>query len=173
MLQLINAFWNIALFRRGPQDLPASSFLLYLTAAFYFLVSLAVVFLPLEFLRVLFSAALDTLLLAALTAAALTVRRRPERIAQALSAIYGTLGLLGLIMLPVTGWLVRVSADPAEALVPLLAFWVLYFWSIAALGHILRHALSIPLLPAVLISYVYFQFWAVIAPSLIGGPAAG
>ena len=172
MLKLLNAFWDLALFRLRPQDLPSSSFLVFVTAACYFAIGVASALLPLDLLPVLFTALLDTLMLALVISGLLYFRRKPERIPQVLSAAYGMLGLLGLIMLPVTAWLLHVVDEPAAALAPALLFWLLYFWSVAALGHVLRHALDIPLLPAVLISYVYFQLWFALVPNLIVAPGA-
>jgi len=168
MFQLLKIFWEIALFQRGPQDLPTSVFLFRLSAMAYLLVGIAVVLLPLPALPMIAIAFVDALLMAVLVAAALYLRRRPTRILQTLTAVYGTLALLGLPMLPVTGWLLHADSIGGAVGLASTAFWVFYFWSIAVLGNILRQAMEIPLFHGLLISYGYFFLWHQFAPLFIG-----
>jgi len=169
MLALLKSFWEIAVFRMAPQDLPCSGFLLRLTVGFYLLVGLGAVLLPLPTGSAMVIALLDTIVLGVVVAGGLMLRGMPERVTQALTAVYGTLGLIGLLMLPVTAWLLAAEEGSETVLMAAIAFWALYLWSIAALGHILRHVFSIPLLPGVLISYFYFMSWQALAPMLMGG----
>ena len=169
MLTLLKSFWDIAVFRMAPQDLPASAWLLRLTVGFYLAVGLAAMLLPLPTGSMLLIALLDAIVLGVAVAGGLMLRGMPERVTQALTAVYGTLGLIGLLMLPVTAWLLAAEEDSESVLMAAIAFWALYLWSIAALGHILRHVFSIPLLPGVMISYAYFMVWQALAPALMGG----
>lgn len=169
MLVLLKSFWEIAVFRMAPQDLPASAFLLRLTVVFYLLVGLGSALLPLPTGSVMVIAVLDTIVLGVVVAGGLMLRGMPERVTQALTAVYGTLGLIGLLMLPVTAWLLAADEGSETVLMAAIAFWALYLWSIAAFGHILRHAFSLPLLLAVMLSYGYFMVWQALAPALMGG----
>lgn len=171
MFQLLSAFWQIAVFQRRPQDLPASDFLLRLTAAFYLLVGLATALLPLPLLPVVAIAILDTLLLAVLIVAALYWLGLRARAVQTLTAVYGALGLIGLLMLPVSVSLSTAADAEQTPPLPGLLLWLLSLWSIAVLGNILRHALSISLLVGVLISYGYFLLWQQLLPLFIGSPS--
>lgn len=169
MLALLKTFWDMAVFRVAPQDLPASAFLLRLTVVFYLLVGLSTALLPLPVGSVVIIAVLDTIVLGVVVAGGLTLRGMPERVTQALTAVYGTLGLIGLLMLPITAWLLSAEEGSETVLMAAIAFWALYLWSIAAFGHILRHAFSIPLLLAVMLSWGYFVVWQALAPALLGG----
>jgi energy-converting hydrogenase Eha subunit C len=173
MLQLVKIFWEIALFQRGPQDLPVSVFLFRLSATAYLLVGIAVVLLPLPFLPMIAIAVVDTVLMAVLIAASLYLRKRQARILQTLTATYGTLALLGLPMLPVTGWLLHADSIGGSVALASTAFWGFYFWSIAVLGHILRQAMGIPLFHGLLISYSYFFLWHQFAPLFLGDTPSG
>ena len=168
MFSLLKIFWEIAVFRRAPQDLPASVLLLRFSVMFYVLVGLTAVLLPLPTVSVVVIALLDTIFLGVAVAGGLMLRGFSERVVQALCAVYGTLGLIGLLMLPITAWVLNADAQGGTVLMAAVAFWLLYLWSIAALGHILRHAFSIPLLAAVVISYAYFLIWQQLAPLLMG-----
>jgi len=168
MLTLLKSFWEIAVFRMAPQDLPVSAFLLRLSVVFYLAVGLAAMLLPLPTGSMVVIALLDTTVLGVAITGGLMLRGLPERVTQALTAVYGTLGLIGLLMLPVTAWLLAAEQNSESVLMAAIAFWVLYLWSIAALGHILRHAFSIPLLVGVMISYLYFMLWQSVAPLLMG-----
>jgi len=166
MLPLLKFFWEIAVFRRAPQDLPTSLPLLRMSAVFYLLVGLGSVLLPLPTLPVIAIAVLDTIVIGVAITGGLMLRGMPERAAQTLIAVYGCLGLIGLLLLPITAWILSAESHGEPILIAALAFWGLYLWSIAALGHILRHAFSIPLLAGVLISYLYFIIWQQFAPML-------
>lgn len=168
MFQLFTGFWQIAVFQRAPQDLPASGFLLRLALLFHLLVGCSTAVLPLPLLPVIGVAMLDTLLIALLVGGALYWLGLSARITQTLTAVYGALGLISLLMLPVSEWLSRGDAVGQSLPLVALLLWLLYLWSIAVLGHILRHALSIPLLNGVVISYVYFFLWQQLLPVLIG-----
>ena len=173
MFQLLKILWEIALFQRGPQDLPSSVFLFRLSAVAYLLVGISVVLLPLPFLPMIAIALVDTVLMAVLVGVALYLRRRQARTLQTLTAVYGTLALLGLPMLPVTGWLLQADSIGGSVALASTAFWAFYFWSIAVLGHILRQAMEIPLFHGLLISYTYFFLWHQFAPLFIGDTPAG
>jgi len=169
MLALLKSFWEIAVFRMAPQDLPSSAFLLRLTVGLYLLVGLGAALLPLPTGSVIVIALLDTIVIGVAVAGGLMLRGMPERVTQALTAVYGTLGLIGLLMLPVSAWLLAAEENSETVLMAAIAFWALYLWSIAAFGHILRHSFSIPLLAGVLASYLYFMLWQALAPMLMGG----
>jgi len=167
MLSLLRFFWEIALFRRAPQDLPVSTGLLKLTAMFYVLVGVAAVLLPLPVGPTLLIAVLEPIVIGVSVVAALSLRGFPQRVVQTLTAIYGVLGLIGLLMLPVTAWVLYADAREQPVLMAAVVFYGLYLWSVAALGHILRHALTVPLWAGVAMAWFYFMLLQMIAPLLM------
>jgi hypothetical protein len=140
MKELIQLFAQIALLRRGPQDLPASPLLLALTVSGYVLVSLIVtsVLPPVQGAQVLV-AALFTLLWYVML---LRFCGRSERILQTATAVFGLQALLAPLV-SASDWLwLRFGADSFWQLPVLLIVLVVAVWLIAASSHIVRAALE-------------------------------
>ena len=144
--------------RAAPQQAPASSSLLGVALVFYVLVSIAVALPGSGWSLALWLTLLDLAVLAGLTALVLWMAGKPARFNQTLSALAGTGALLGLLALP----LVLMAPDPVPAWFGLLWLAIL-FWSLVVRGHILRHALEIPLGMGVLLSagYALVLIWLV------------
>lgn len=155
MGELIGRFIDICLLRAGPQDLPASSVLRSLTL-FAYVASGVMILLPsASFGSAVAQALVDTLLLVALLWAVLRWRGLPERFDQALTALAGTGALLGLAALPLV--LTVYQADAAGVATPFqsLLLLVLFFWTLAVNGHILRHTLATSYAMGLLLGTVY------------------
>lgn len=171
MAALLRFFVELALLRRGPQDLPASSALVALTALLSVLVGAingAEVFggLGPAFAANLLDLGLSLVLVFAL----LQIKGRLARWMQTMAAFLGLGVLAGLVML--------VLRTPAEALgveqLATVVELILAIWLQVALGSVLRHALDIPLLAGVIImlSYTVIAFnliARVIPPVMMGG----
>ena len=142
LLNLIRAFLDICLFRRGPQDLPASAFLLYLTLATHtlsgFLLSLGSH--PAGTAAI--AGVTDTALLALLTLSLLYMNRLAVRVPQTLSALAGSGTVIGVLALIPTYWMFSARAGNGDQTVPVVLLLVLIVWSLVVMGHIIRYALS-------------------------------
>jgi hypothetical protein len=151
-MPLLKLIFEICLLRAGPQQLPASGFLTLLAVASYLLVSL-VVLLPGQGLpRAGGEALLDAAVLLLLLRAALVWRRHPARFHQTATALAGSGALLGLLLLPVVG----VGAGDGRGTELAALLWLgVFAWSLAVTGHILRHALDLPLAGGVLGAVLY------------------
>jgi hypothetical protein len=139
MKDFIRLFAQIALLRRGPQDVPASALLLVLTVIAYFIVNSLVSFVlpPVPgpwaahlLLDVAFTLAWYYLLL--------KLAGRPERILQTTTAVFGFQAVLSPVLVA-SGWLVRRAApDSAWQYLVLIPF----AWFIAANGQVVKAALE-------------------------------
>jgi hypothetical protein len=143
MLEFARVFLNIALLRRGPQDLPASKFLLAALIALAILVNLAVslvsgfdVWLTVE--RSMLSASLGLLL----TAAVLSIAGRRHRFVQASTAMVGAelvIAPLAIVLLALAKPYGGFASQPD---------WLRFFddayeaWDIIIVGHVYRAALE-------------------------------
>ncbi len=152
MLALIQFFFELALLRRGPQDLPSSSVLLVLV------VLLSVTIGTLNGVQLfgglgpaLGANLLDLALSMALLAGLLMYRGRMARWLQTTTAFLG-LGVLG-------GGAMLIARALATTLgvmdVAMLVEVVLAIWLHVALGSVLRHALDAPLVLGVIIVFCY------------------
>jgi hypothetical protein len=141
MKALLSNAMDLCLLRRAPQDLPVSNHLLWLLILFNLLIGVVVV---LESRTGLLRAMLESmaglaLMLGAL-AAALSAKGRLLRFNQTANATLLSGLLLSLLAWPLLAWRHRHESMESELLLLLL-----FAWSIAVLGHILRHAFEISL----------------------------
>lgn len=137
----VNLFVEICLFRRGPQDVPASSTLLVLCGLAYFgagLLALQSMSSPIG--NSVLYALTDMSSYGIITWALLSVTRHRMRFLQTFTTMLGTGALLGLIAWPITTWQTR---ELGEAGLPGLLLWGVTIWMIAVTAHILRHALEV------------------------------
>jgi len=152
MKELFGLFAQIALSRKGPQDLPASSVVLVLTVLGYllirFLVSAVMPPTPQWRLHLLIEIGFTLAWYAVL----LRTVGKPERFVQTVTAIFG----YELVLAPV--WIVAIyfsqRVKPEDALyvpVVLLAL-ALAIWIIRAGSYVLKAALELPLAVCVLLT---------------------
>ncbi len=154
MNPLFKVFLDICLLKAGPQDLPASSFLLGLAVLSYVLIGVVIYIPESEFGEALAWTLLDTVLLASLAWVGLQWRGYPKRFGQTFTALAGCGALLGLLGWPLILWLYR-SAPPAAPALPSLLLLVLLGWNVVVIGHVVRHALSVPYPIGVLLAVLY------------------
>ncbi len=172
LLAIYRAFFDIIMQRKGPQDLPASGVLLAISIALYALVgSLLLSFYVTAPDRLLAELAVNVSVVAGFYALALKVRGFSARLLQTLTAIFGCDAILSAYMLPFHGWHAMLSQDSPIGVLPLVGISLLLFWTFAVAGHILRHALEIPLLGGVLVAMAQFAVGVGITANLLGAPA--
>jgi len=104
----------------------------------------------------LLSGLLDTLLLVVLTATLLYAQRRKSRVIQTLTALAGTGTIITFLALPVSGWLQGVDQSAGEGGPAVIMLLILMGWSLAVVGHIFRHALSIPYFFGLVLAMVFY-----------------
>jgi hypothetical protein len=150
MIELVRLYAQIAMLRRAPQDVPAASFVLAMTVIAYFavnaLLNQALQPLPIPWLRPLL---VDMAFIFAWYVMLLRLAKRPERVVQTTSAVFGVETVLAPLLVAV-GWAVRRLGQESTWLLPLMFIWiVLVVWMVAANSHILKNALEWPMLACV------------------------
>ncbi len=160
MKKLVGAFLQIATLKMGPEDLPASRFLLGLVTAAYLLTGAASVsFYADSATAAVQQLAVDLGLTYGFFTLLLMLYRKGPRVLQTLTAILGTGALLSLIALPLTAWLQTLDSNASEAAAaPAIGIYLVVLWSIAVTGHILHRALDIPYVGGLIIGVVFFVF---------------
>jgi hypothetical protein len=150
MRDLIALFTQIALLRRGPQDVPASALLLGLTVFGYVVVNIVVSYalppakeLPAgvrtDWVAPLLISTLFTIIWYAVL---LRVVRRPERTLQTTTAVFGFQTVLAPLSV-VFEWLMRRFGEDATWQIPITcAGLMLVAWLIAANSNIVKAALE-------------------------------
>ena len=156
MQALLKVFWDIALWRRGPRDLPPSRALLAIVALLYVVTS-AIQSLLIDGpgLAVARGVA-DVAFTVAVFWLCLAVTRRRHRLLQTLTAVLGTGTLLAL---PMIGLFLAADAlgpdGPLAAALKLLLLPLL-IWDLCVLAHIARLALEAPLIAGVAVATSYY-----------------
>ena len=167
-MPLLRLFLDICLFRKGPQDAPASALLLKLALAAYVLAGLALAALETPFPEGLAQVALEALMLLGFVWVSLAVAGKTGRYLQTLIAMLGTDALISGLAVPLQ---IMLLLDPQAGLAQWLLL-LLMLWHMAVVAHILRHALSQPLAVGLGLSIVYVAFSLHVLIMLFGAPAA-
>ena len=142
MNELIQLFAQIALLRRGPQDLPAATLLLALTVVGYLVVNLLVssVLPPVKGWPA--QVLVDTLFTLAWYVALLKFLGRSERILQTATAVFGLQGLLSPLLIASDWLMLRFGEDTLWQVPVACAGLLLVVWLIAANSQIVKAALE-------------------------------
>lgn len=159
MTKLFKLFFDIALLRAAPQDIPSSTFLSISSVVLYALLSATISAIELPLPNAILSALVDTGLLIALAHVSLSIAGASERKTQTVTALAGTGALVQLLAWPTFFWLSHTEeAKSALLFIPQWALLLLVLWNIVIIAHILRHALSLSLPMTIGISVLYTYF---------------
>jgi hypothetical protein len=155
--QFLRIFLDIVLWRRGPQDLPVSGLLLWVTVAAYIAVSAVQLALLGETVATwLFFVVVDPLLLAAWVWLVLRLYGRRERYLQTASAVFGTGALLGIgLYLPLQLIVTGLGQDPSSSLAQLFALLLIVAFALVT-GRIIKLATDSNLFTGIAVSLTYF-----------------
>ena len=158
MKKLVSAFIDIATLRLGPEDLPASRFLLGLVTVAYLLTgATSVAFYTDSARAAVEQLTVDLGLTYGFFTLLLVMYRKKPRLLQTLTAVLGTGTLLSLVALPLTAWLQTVDPGAGDgATIAAVGIYLVVLWSIAVTGHILHRALEIPYVGGLVIGVAYF-----------------
>jgi hypothetical protein len=167
-MPLLKLFLDICLFRKGPQDAPASPALLKLALSAYFLVGLLLAILEAHWLEGILQVLLEAAMLLGFAWASLMAAGKTSRWLQTAIAMLGTDALVSSFAIPLDAVLL---ASPQAGLLHLLLL-LLMLWHIAVVAHILRHALSQALAVGLGLSIAYVFFSVQVLILLFGPPTA-
>ena len=156
MLRLAKAFWDIALWRRSPAQLPASLFLLALVSCAAALLEVLSAFLPPVSTDRLFTRiALSVCLPLGFAWAILVFARRRQRFLQTGIALLGV-GVIAEIVLYPIGSLIHLIGSDRAASVPLGVLMLIgLIWYLLACANIWRAALDSGLSLGIVVSVGY------------------
>ena len=137
-MSLLKLFWNICLFRQGPQDIPASTFLLRLLIILYAIVNSIILLLESGWQIMLLQLPLQLVLMTGFFWGLLRLYNQQKRYPQTISALLGCDVLISLCAFPPLIWMITVPTNNFSFLL-MLGIMV---WQLAVIGHIVRQALS-------------------------------
>lgn len=170
MTELLHLYSQIALLRKGPQDVPAVGLLLLLTGLAYFIVNaLMVLLLPLLPGPWVQALLLDVVFTVGWYWTLLRVMRRGERFVQTAAAILGYRTVLTPLSLS-SQWLVRrLGENDAWQLPVSVVYIIVLAWLVAASGRVLQVALEWPLPACVALVILEFIAGWMLTSSVLPG----
>lgn len=151
-MPLVKCFLDLCLFRSGPQDLPASRFLLSLVIILNVLVSVFLASLEGELSQAVLQSVLAPALLALFLFGLLKFSNHSSRYTQTVTAGIGGDALITVLAVPPV--LLGLIIPDVRGYVGLLLF-ALMLWEIAVIGHIIRHAMDIPFMAGLGLALAY------------------
>ena len=142
MREVVGLFVQIALLRRGPQDLPPSVLLLALSVVGYTVVNVVVSLLLPPANTWGTQLLVDVLFTLAWYGGMLRLLGRPERTVQTVTAVFGLQAVVSPLLIA-SEWLMRRFGQDSDWQLPIAAGGlVLVIWLIAALSHVVKAALE-------------------------------
>ena len=167
MLQLIRIFWDICRLKAGPQDLPTGRYILAAAVLAGIIIDSfsTSIFIPkLSVIDIIKLVVIYNIVLLVAIYFLLKLIGYAERAIQTVTAIAGSGLFISLVLLP--GLLMMNSVDEQ---VKSFAIFILIdnIWRIAVNAHIFRHALSVSLLMAMILSVSYLLFGVLVADILL------
>ncbi|MGR9105866.1 MAG: hypothetical protein ACU843_02945 [Gammaproteobacteria bacterium] len=153
MLLILKRFLDICLFRCGPQDLPSSAFFLILVFIANTVVGLIILSMEAPLASAVPQFLVSIVLLAGFSWILLALSGKSARFRQTLTALLGADTVISLAALP---FLISISTNHSLGW-PYYVLLSSMFWSIAVVGHIIRHALSSSYLYGLGLSILYFM----------------
>lgn len=155
MLRLALVFVDIALHRKGPEDLPPSRFFFGLILLVYATVSLLALQINWPLSRALSMLVVDLALYLSFYWALLSLTRHSGRYWQTVTAVLGAETLLNVLAVPILLWRGTNPEQDATAAVQTGALALLLMWSIDIAGFVVARAIDKPYIVGVLIMVGY------------------
>jgi hypothetical protein len=168
MFDIIKLLFDICLFRKGPQDLPYSLWLLRLLLVVYVSVRVLMLSIHFDWLNVLLQVIVDVILVAGFFWTLLYLARKLGRFYQALSAVLGTDALISFIALP--GMATMETGHGGHWVILVVLGLIGWHWAVT--GHIIRNALEKSLSFSLGVAFLYllgsYQVMAFLFPEVAG-----
>lgn len=152
---IVQAFYEVCLLRRRPQDLPGSGLFFGMCVAAYTLSSLLLTLTYQDIRKSVLVAVIDAGLMILITYLLLLAIRRPARWLQTGTALLGTGTIFSLLATPVYYLLTVPGTGQTGNSVLGFLVWVLIVWNIAVMAHILKHALAVSFAMGILVALMY------------------
>jgi hypothetical protein len=142
VLRLIFAFVEIALHRRGPDDLPASRFLFAVVLVAYLIAAFATLRLGAGVAHPILLLIVDTAFSLTFIWSVLKAFDHERRFKQTASALLGTDTLLNVMSMPLIVWSKSLEGTGGDSSLVAILFALLAIWSIDISGFVLSRALD-------------------------------
>ncbi len=157
LITLHLAFLRVCLLRTLPQDLPHQLFFFKLICGYYFVIQM--VWGALQGVKISaapFFALVSLFLIAFIVWLLLLVVNHRQRFIQTMIALLGVYCIIDLSRSILLIWLQYAEDNTLGKAIPALLFIIATLWTWIAQGHVLRHALSIDFVAALIVSILIY-----------------
>lgn len=166
MFEFLSLVFGICIFKKGPQDIPASEVLIKLLIPVYAIISFLILILNTGWVNAALQVIVEIVLIFGLSWAILSIANQSARYQQTVCALVATDALISFIALPSMATLVGQGAGLALIAILLLMLW---HWVIS--GYIFSQALERPILFGLAVSFMYlltsFQIMGALFPEAL------
>jgi hypothetical protein len=170
MLRLVKAFWDIAIARRSPAQLPASVFLLCLMAGVVAVLEVLGALLPPTSGRIFTRVALSAGLPLLFAWVVLAIARQRQRFLQTGTALLGVAALAQVVSYPISSLLNFVGNERPASIPLVLLLLVVFAWYLLAGANIWRAALNSGIALGLLVSGIYLLLQMALEQLLLQEP---
>ena len=170
-MNLITRFIDICFLKAGPQDIPASAWLMKLSLIIYFGIATASQLIEYPLSISLASAAAELVLLLIWIKVALMLRGFSARFNQTVTAMAATSSLISIVALPLVMMALDITPEAMSAVdsgIMMVIMFVL-LWSLMVTAHIFRNALEIKASMAVALTVLYTISMMVVVGTAMSG----
>ncbi|HFD91658.1 MAG TPA: hypothetical protein ENJ22_00030 [Gammaproteobacteria bacterium] len=177
MKLIFSKFFDICLLRAGPQDLPSSTLLLGLALLLYFVIGVLLTVISVSLVEAVVLVVADIALLGGLVYVLLWANNLLDRLIRVWTALLGSGAFFETLALPLLAWQQQImdnaqseviSLNETGVVVSSLLLWLVLFWNLIVIGHILRHALSTLLPIGIALSVAYMFISITLSQNLAG-----
>jgi hypothetical protein len=169
MYELSLLFFQIAIFKKGPQDVPASPFVFRIVLAVYVAVNALILFINGAMSTALLQIAADFVMIMLFCWPLLYFSGKTQRFPQTLTAMVGTDAVISFCALPAIATLNSHANDLAYFSMLALVLW---HWLVS--GHIMKHALDRSAFFGLGLALLYImlssQIMAALFPEIVSNP---
>lgn len=166
MYELIKLFFDICLLKKGPEDIPVSSWLLRILIFAYACISLLILLLSVDLYHAILQAVVEIILILVSSWCILFLAKKLMRFKQTVSALMATGVLISLFSLPAMATLIGAGTT-----LSIISIVLLMLWSWVVSGHIYSKALDQAFSFGLGIAFLYillsFQVMAFLFPVVV------
>ncbi len=156
MFKLLKLFFEIALLKKSPEDIPSSLFLQYLIVAIYLFISFLMLFMSVPWTQALLEIAVEVTFIAIFCRVTLSWGKKLARYRQTFIALLGVDALISFCAFPALATLnTPMPENSSFFLFAILIAIILILWHWVTAGHIFRHALAEPLVFGLGVALLY------------------
>jgi len=166
MYSLLTLFFDICRFKKGPQDVPVSKWLLFLLIPIYACVSFLILILSTDVFNAILQIIVEITFVLVSAKVILFLANKSDRYQQTASALIATDSVISFAAIPVMATFINQGSANSIIAITLLMLW---HWAVS--GHIFSQALekhlSIGLGIALLYILLAYQLMALLFPEML------